>query len=68
MPLLDGYEATERIRLAEQEGIRIPIIALTAGTMVGDRERCLAAGMDDYLGKPLDVAVLGAMLDQWLPA
>jgi signal transduction histidine kinase len=67
MPLLDGYEATERIRLAEPEGIRIPIIALTAGTMVGDRERCLAAGMDDYLGKPLDVTVLGAMLDQWLP-
>ena len=68
MPLLDGYEATERIRLAEPEGIRIPIIALTAGTMVGDRERCLAAGMDDYLGKPLDVTNLGAMLDQWLPA
>jgi PAS domain S-box-containing protein len=68
MPLLDGYEATERIRLAEPPGIRVPIIALTAGTMVGDRERCLAAGMDDYLGKPLDVTVLGAMLDRWLPA
>jgi PAS domain S-box-containing protein len=68
MPLLDGYEATERIRLAEPAGVRVPIIALTAGTMVGDRERCLAAGMDDYLSKPLDVTVLGAMLDQWLPA
>jgi CheY-like chemotaxis protein len=68
MPLLDGYEATERIRLAEPVGRRVPIIALTAGTMVGDRERCLASGMDDYLSKPLDVTVLGAMLDQWLPA
>jgi PAS domain S-box-containing protein len=67
MPRLDGYEATERIRLAEPDGTRVPIIALTAGTMVGDRERCLAAGMDDYLSKPLNVTVLGAMLDAWLP-
>jgi len=70
MPGMDGYEATQAIR--RQEGasesvLRTPIIALTAYAMEGDRERCLAAGMDDYLGKPFTVEQLRSVLEQWLP-
>jgi len=67
MPELDGYEATKRIRDSQTDG-RVPIIAMTANAMPGDRERCLAAGMDDYLAKPLDPGELDAALAQWLPA
>ncbi len=63
MPHLDGYEATARIRAA---GHRIPIIAMTAHAFAGDRERCLQAGMDDYLSKPLRSEDLDPVLERWL--
>ncbi|MGH2688797.1 MAG: ATP-binding protein, partial [Actinomycetota bacterium] len=66
MPEMDGYEATETWRLREASGRRTPIVALTASAMEGDRERCLAAGMDDYLTKPVRLEALAAMLAQWV--
>ncbi|HKP20022.1 MAG TPA: PAS domain S-box protein [Thermoleophilaceae bacterium] len=68
MPILDGYEATGRIREREGRGDRVPIVAMTANTMEGDRERCITAGMDDYLPKPLraeelEVALRRALAD-----
>ena len=63
MPKMDGYEVTRRLRA---EGVRTPVIAMTAHVGAGDRERCLAAGMDDYLGKPLEIDKLALMLRQWL--
>ena len=66
MPVIDGFDATRRIRAAEGRGARTPIIALTANVLQGDRERCLAAGMDDYLTKPISGAALGAALERWI--
>jgi signal transduction histidine kinase/CheY-like chemotaxis protein/ligand-binding sensor domain-containing protein/HPt (histidine-containing phosphotransfer) domain-containing protein len=66
MPVIDGYEATRRIRALEPPGKRIPIIALTAHAMKGADEQCLAAGMDDYLSKPIDRGQLTACLERWL--
>ena len=64
MPVMDGFEATRRIRLLPSP---IPIIALTADAMVADRERCLRAGMNDYLAKPADLERLAEALGKWLP-
>jgi CheY-like chemotaxis protein/HPt (histidine-containing phosphotransfer) domain-containing protein len=67
MPVLDGFEATRIIRARTLNGPRIPIIAMTAGAMDEDRERCLDAGMDDYLSKPVDELKLRSVLAQWIP-
>ncbi len=68
MPVRDGFEATRSIREAERNtNRRVPIIAMTANAMVGDRERCLAAGMDDYVSKPINPPALAAALEKWIP-
>jgi two-component system sensor histidine kinase/response regulator len=66
MPVMDGLEATRLIR-ATQTGRRVPIVAMTANAMQGDRERCLEAGMDDYLSKPIKAAELQEMLERFNP-
>jgi signal transduction histidine kinase/ActR/RegA family two-component response regulator len=66
MPVMDGFEATRRIR-EEEEGadVHTPIVALTADALAGDRERCLASGMDDYMTKPVKSALLAAAVQRW---
>jgi two-component system sensor histidine kinase/response regulator len=69
MPKMDGFEATAEIRkLDAQKGSHIPIIAMTAHAMKGDRERCLAAGMDDYISKPISSDALQNMIAELVPA
>ena len=68
MPEMDGFEATRLIREEEGEERRTPIIAMTASAMKGDRERCLDAGMDDYVSKPVTPKSLEEVLKRWVPA
>ncbi len=68
MPVLDGLAATQRVRSHEAlTGARVPIIALTANALVGDRERCIAVGMDDFLSKPFQLRELAETLARWVP-
>jgi CheY-like chemotaxis protein len=67
MPELDGYEATAKIRSREATGRHTAIIAMTANAMMGDREKCIAAGMDDYITKPIQADDLKRVLEQWSP-
>jgi CheY-like chemotaxis protein len=67
MPLMDGYEATRRIRLNESnQGWHTPVVAITADALASDRQRCIEAGMDDYLTKPVRTNDLAAMLERWM--
>jgi PAS domain S-box-containing protein len=66
MPVMDGFQATARIRESETAPNRVPIVALTAHATEGFRDRCLAAGMDDYLSKPFKKERLVALVDQWV--
>ncbi len=69
MPEMDGLEATASVRLQEQgTGKHIPIVAMTAHAMVGDKDRCLQAGMDAYISKPLSVKDLFATIESFFPA
>ena len=67
MPVLDGYEACRQLRQREQAtgAPRMAVVALTASAIDGDRERCLAAGMDDYLSKPFTAEQLGDLVRRW---
>ncbi|HCB15219.1 MAG TPA: hypothetical protein DEP36_16865, partial [Gammaproteobacteria bacterium] len=73
MPVMDGFQATAAIRARERSSDgsgaprRLPILAVTAHAIRGDRERCLEAGMDDYLCKPFVWEELAAVLNRWLP-
>src|SRR5438270_1029894 len=68
MPDMDGFETTKAIRTQEQVSKKhLPIVAMTAHAMIGDRERCLAAGMDSYVTKPVDAAKLSTAIADALP-
>ena len=69
MPELDGYDTTREVRRREAAEDRdpVPIVAMTASAMAGDRERCLAAGMNDYIAKPISAELLDQLLARWLP-
>jgi CheY-like chemotaxis protein len=65
MPEMDGFQATRELRRREPSGRRTPVIAMTAGVLDEDRERCLAAGMDDFVAKPVDLEDLRSTLARW---
>jgi CheY-like chemotaxis protein len=65
MPVTDGYQATMNIRQRESGGRHVPIIALTANAMKGEREICLQAGMDDFVSKPVRIQDLAAVLERF---
>ena len=64
MPVMNGYEAIEEIK-KDNELKDIPIIAVTAKAMSGDREKCLSVGADDYISKPIDLNILGSLIKAW---
>jgi CheY-like chemotaxis protein len=68
MPEMDGYDATRAVRagMAGEENIHLPIVAMTANAMQGDREKCTLAGMDDYISKPINLSVLKSSLIKWV--
>ena len=68
MPVMDGFVATQKIREVERGRRRTPVVALTASALVSDRERCLGAGMDDHVSKPIDPEALATVLERWAPA
>ena len=69
MPVMDGYQATRAIRDGKTKAANpnVPIIAMTAHAMKGDREKCLQVGMDDYISKPISPRKLSKVLEKWLP-
>jgi CheY-like chemotaxis protein len=67
MPELDGFDATRAIRAAAHNGAHIPIVALTAHVIEGTREKCLIAGMDDYVAKPVTLQAIEEALLRWSP-
>lgn len=67
MPVMDGFEATRAIRALNTPVSQVPIIAVTANVMEGQRDKCLAAGMNDYLPKPINKDVLRKAVDRWIP-
>ncbi|MEW1808469.1 response regulator [Pseudarthrobacter sp. NPDC080039] len=68
MPVMDGFEATRTIRRRDRNSRHLPIIAMTAGALAEDRDKCLAAGMDAYLTKPVDLTRLAELLTTWAPS
>ena len=67
MPQMEGYEATQEIRRLERDsGTHVPIIAMTANAMAGDRDKCLEAGMDDYIAKPVQKEALYDIIEKYL--
>jgi CheY-like chemotaxis protein len=68
MPVMDGYQATGEIRRLLNGGRRLPIVAMTANAMQGDKEKCIEAGMDDYIPKPVKLDAIREALQRWTGA
>jgi len=69
MPVMDGWQATEQIRMRERKKLSeyLPIVAVTANAMKGDRDKCIACGMSDFLSKPVDRKCLFDIIAKWVP-